>query len=438
MKSGFEGKGVDGRPEARYANYFEVGVTTEEVVIDLGQSYGEGERPVLHTRIVTSPGYARVLTDLLEGSLADAPLREATPVVVPPQTSGASEAVTRQPTVVLRRVPFAVPPADTRHEMLNEAVHKLLTKLGEYLPPPPGVDLPAPSVSVVRLQEKQLGLGQFRSLDERNQFPVAQKGLRVAATTRFQLWAITPDAVEQQLRLLIEALLADREALVAEGFLEMSLRDVTVSQLVPTGQQPPWRQVADFDLLYEFHVESPDDAGGLIARIPAEFRPGFGSMTITGDVVVWDDASAPALVLTGGNGPITGLSALVFAPGAQVTDSVTVLRTFSRATGPPTTFATLDSLLAAVSGPNPASTHASFTAASLTEFLNALGPAGAPVPFVDQDGNTRLFPTRFKAFPQPVVLASRDDQLHVTFTGTALSAGQLLYLRALRGQPLSA
>jgi hypothetical protein len=47
-----------------YANYFEVGHTAFEFVIDFGQSYSNKE-PCCHTRIVTSPVYARALLSTL-------------------------------------------------------------------------------------------------------------------------------------------------------------------------------------------------------------------------------------------------------------------------------------------------------------------------------------------------------------------------------------
>ena len=43
-----------------YANYFEVGHTAFEFVIDFGQTYS-GRSSACHTRIVTSPIYARAL-----------------------------------------------------------------------------------------------------------------------------------------------------------------------------------------------------------------------------------------------------------------------------------------------------------------------------------------------------------------------------------------
>jgi hypothetical protein len=47
-----------------YANYFEVGHTALEFVLDFGQSYANGETSC-HTRIVTSPTYARALLETL-------------------------------------------------------------------------------------------------------------------------------------------------------------------------------------------------------------------------------------------------------------------------------------------------------------------------------------------------------------------------------------
>jgi hypothetical protein len=54
-----------------YSNYFEVGHTAFEVVIDFGQTYA-GKRPApCHTRIVMSPVYAQALLQTLEKALAD-------------------------------------------------------------------------------------------------------------------------------------------------------------------------------------------------------------------------------------------------------------------------------------------------------------------------------------------------------------------------------
>jgi hypothetical protein len=51
-----------------YANYFEVGHTAFEFVIDFGQTYAE--KPLAcHTRIVTSPAYARSLLETLSKAI---------------------------------------------------------------------------------------------------------------------------------------------------------------------------------------------------------------------------------------------------------------------------------------------------------------------------------------------------------------------------------
>ena len=56
--------------EARYANYFQAGQNAMEFIIDFGQLYSDESVPSLHTRIITSPTYAKKLVDLLEESLA--------------------------------------------------------------------------------------------------------------------------------------------------------------------------------------------------------------------------------------------------------------------------------------------------------------------------------------------------------------------------------
>jgi hypothetical protein len=56
-------------PYGKYANYFDVGVNTNELVIDFGQCYGRGDLPTVHTRIVTTPVYGRELLSLLARSM---------------------------------------------------------------------------------------------------------------------------------------------------------------------------------------------------------------------------------------------------------------------------------------------------------------------------------------------------------------------------------
>lgn len=61
---------LGGTLEARYANYFEVGHTDVEFVLQFGQSYRADTVPSIHTRVVTDPAYVRTLIQLLEESLA--------------------------------------------------------------------------------------------------------------------------------------------------------------------------------------------------------------------------------------------------------------------------------------------------------------------------------------------------------------------------------
>ena len=58
------------QPEGRYANYFEVGHNAVEFVFDFGQFYSEGGRARVHTRIVTSPSYAKAFLETLRESIA--------------------------------------------------------------------------------------------------------------------------------------------------------------------------------------------------------------------------------------------------------------------------------------------------------------------------------------------------------------------------------
>jgi len=60
----------DGRnPEGQYSNFFKVGHNAFEFVLDFGQFYPENGDAKLHTRIITSPTYAKSLLDTLRESI---------------------------------------------------------------------------------------------------------------------------------------------------------------------------------------------------------------------------------------------------------------------------------------------------------------------------------------------------------------------------------
>lgn len=56
--------------EGRYANYFNVGYSAFEVILEFGQFYEGSPQPQMHTRIVTGPAYAKALLEVLRSSIA--------------------------------------------------------------------------------------------------------------------------------------------------------------------------------------------------------------------------------------------------------------------------------------------------------------------------------------------------------------------------------
>jgi hypothetical protein len=62
------GKGP-GDLEGRYANYFEIGHNAFEFLVDFGQLYFEEPGAQMHTRIVTSPIFAKKLAETLNRAL---------------------------------------------------------------------------------------------------------------------------------------------------------------------------------------------------------------------------------------------------------------------------------------------------------------------------------------------------------------------------------
>ncbi len=54
---------------AKYVNWFNIGHNNYEFVLDFGQFHAAESDPLLHTRIVTGPAYAKALAELLSDSV---------------------------------------------------------------------------------------------------------------------------------------------------------------------------------------------------------------------------------------------------------------------------------------------------------------------------------------------------------------------------------
>jgi uncharacterized protein DUF3467 len=61
----------DGTVNGRYSNYFKVGHNAFEFLFDFGQIYTDDEPAPVHTRIITTPFYAKTLLTLLRRSIAE-------------------------------------------------------------------------------------------------------------------------------------------------------------------------------------------------------------------------------------------------------------------------------------------------------------------------------------------------------------------------------
>jgi hypothetical protein len=307
----------------------------------------------------------------------------------------------------------------------------MLTALSAQLPPPLN-GLPAPSVIMVNLRERSAGLGRHIGTGSVADFSVvALKGVRLEGVARFQLWAASPTDIDTAIANLNSRVLANRDNLLSQGFLKVTLKDAKPAQNIT---DVGWRRSADYRVLYEFPYQDSEDGDSLISRIPIAIDSSFNESTLVTDRMTrWDNTSAPALSVRGQFGA-TSLSTLSFIPGAAPAGSVTVTRTFDGAQGAPSPHATMADFLSHVAGDTPAERHASITFASLTAFLAALNPAGGPILMGDLDQNNipDQYMARALSLQPPIQLATVADRLEFTFQNPAFNVIAVLYLRLAR------
>lgn len=305
----------------------------------------------------------------------------------------------------------------------------LLDLLSNYLPDDDS--LPDPSVTVINLVERPVGLGNWIGQETRGGFAaVAVKGTRLDTTVRLRLWAAQQSEVMAAIAALQQQLLADRTVLRSAGVLRLAIVDTAAAQF--DAPSNAWSQTIDLNILFEDEARDADGAGGLIARIPVDISPPLTDATVvTGRLAQWSDVAAPTLQI---QGPLIlrQLSALVLTPpGTPPSGSVTLTRTFSQATGLPQIFSTLPDFLAAVAGPTPVTRHAQVTFGSLTDFLDTMTVSGEPVLLGDRedDGVLDAYQLQVLTFGSAVYLRSVSDRLDIAYGDPAFDQSAVVYLR---------
>jgi len=306
------------------------------------------------------------------------------------------------------------------------AAEQMLQVLHDFLPQqtPP---LPFPSVSLVSLTERSVGLGNRRGNENRGPFGVlALKGIRLEAVVRFQLWANSMVEAETDMGDFITSLLTARDDLRTAGFLRLGLKSTGPGENFPDpNNHPAWRQSADFSVLYEHPYEDSDGSESLISQIPITINSAFGeALLVTDELARWDDQAAAPLVL---RGPLSigQLSALAFIPSPAPSGTVTLRRTFDGAAGPPTSHPDWPAFLAAVTDPSNPERQAEVVFASLSDFLAVFSEAGAAVT-LGPDSYQSLALAAVSAIKLPGVA----DRLEVSYQHPQFDQLAVVYLRA--------
>ena len=309
----------------------------------------------------------------------------------------------------------------------------LLKTLGGFLPERTD-SLPKPSVSVVSVTERTVGLGNRVGTETRGSFAVAAiKGNRLDAVVRFEVWANQPDKVNEAIALLHDRLLSPtaKKTLREAGILRLAAAETSLAEF--DFNLNAWGKTCDYQVLYEFTFPDADDAESLIARIPININGEFQESTVVTDSMVrWDNQSAPKLVLRG-RSKIARLSALVSPPGAVLSGSVTLTRTFNGAVGAPTTYPTLTDFLNAIASSNPTNRHAQVIFPSLSAFLNAFAVVDKPDKLKDVPGLYQ-YQSKVLSFEPAIGLMSASDRLELAYAGNSLNQVAVVYLQATKGE----
>jgi hypothetical protein len=136
--------------------------------------------------------------------------------------------------------------------------------------------LPVANVSLVRVEERPVGLGNQPGSNGSSRALVAvpMKGDRLKAVARFQVWGTTLQSVDDTIDELHQLLLVAKGELHKYGFLSLATEATPVAEYVAA--LDAWYKTTTYNILYEFLYPDPDAAGGLIAQI---------KVTVAGDLL---------------------------------------------------------------------------------------------------------------------------------------------------------
>ncbi|MGH3983740.1 MAG: hypothetical protein ACRDST_13915 [Pseudonocardiaceae bacterium] len=321
---------------------------------------------------------------------------------------------------------------------LTDVINDMLAILAARLPPHAAA-LPRPNVTLERVGERLVGLGNHRGSDRESPLgPQTLRGGRLDARVRFQLWGTSAPIVDAAVLALHSDLFTDRDQLRLVGFLKLSIAATTLAEFIDT--VGGWRKATSFDVLYEYQYSDTDDADSLIARIVVTTDPEqAGSPAretdiVADDMVRWDNETAATLVVAG-PATVHRISALAYLPGPALGGTVTLQRVVARATAPPTPLPDLAAFLTAVGGERPAQTNAEVTV-SPEDLLTGLGPASGQLDLGDWD--TDSSPDRYSGFDRvlaaPVRLPTGADRFIISYlpapgVGPGLDGIAVVYLR---------
>ncbi|MEM9010930.1 MAG: hypothetical protein AAGE18_06870 [Pseudomonadota bacterium] len=315
------------------------------------------------------------------------------------------------------------------------ATAEVLGHLGAFLPADtPG--LPVNQLGLVATEVRTLALGHRRGSAYRAGQPVAAlTGLILNATARIELWGTSPDDVETAMDAVQSNLQNAAGNLRALGFLAFSAEEVTPAR--HESSIPAWRKHGDFALRYEFQAEDGDDADSFIVRIPVSGTSDGETIeetTVVDAMRRWDEEAAPTLTLRGSSRRavrLTALSLFDFRPGGFVGDGVTVERTVTGLTTPPTIYPTLADFLTATADPEAPDRNARISFPSIPDFLSALPVEGLPIPLGDwnEDAVRDLFQPHRLRFALPIALPTPRDVFTIRYAQPAFAAPAIVYLR---------
>jgi len=141
-------------------------------------------------------------------------------------------------------------------------------------------DLPSIVASIKEIRESPIGIGGIITLEEIEEDAIKEiKGFKAVAIYQIDIWADSPQKIEEITNTMMEILFQNKNELRKRGFVSLSIKSVSEIEFAKIGREDAWRKKVTYSGIYEMIVSETMGPEGIIKKICVDINSQFREST---------------------------------------------------------------------------------------------------------------------------------------------------------------